>query len=180
MSATLIAAAEVGFPDILKGLNKALEGLGWVPADSTAPPYCKQWESDGIRLFLSQGEHQWLADFIFREFFPKDVDERGSEALEEAAAGQVPYLHSLRDELLGNIGRRVEAVPSSELSFDDLSLMEWSEWRLADRPFCLGVLFFDTDAPVLVMGRAVLTSAAGLGREAVQAAADAGDVIATD
>ncbi|MEV5316421.1 hypothetical protein AB0K92_01885 [Streptomyces sp. NPDC052687] len=159
VSATLITAAEGGFPDTLEGLNQTLEGLGWAPAGSTAPPYCKQWESGGVRLFLSQGERQWLADFVFREFFPEDVDERGSEALEEAAAGQVPYLHSLRDELLGDIGRRVETVPSSELSFDDLSLMEWSEWRLAGRPFCLGVSFFDTDAPVLVMGRAVLTVA---------------------
>ncbi|WP_307713855.1 hypothetical protein [Streptomyces sp. V4I23] len=162
MSATLITAAEGGFPGDLEGLNKALESLGWAPAGSTAPPYCRQWESGGITLFLSMGEGQWLADFVFREVAPEDLEERGSEALEDAAAGQILYFRSLRDELLSGIARRIETVQWDDLSFDDLNFVEWSEWRLAGRPFCLGVSVFDTDMPVFVMGRAVL-SAAGSG-----------------
>ncbi|MGW0999827.1 hypothetical protein ACWD5V_42505 [Streptomyces sp. NPDC002523] len=153
LTRTLVRAARTGFPAELDELNRELAALGWSPIGSVAPPHSKQWEVGGIRLLLSKVEGQWFADVIFREVIPDGFVERGSEALEDASAELLPFYREKRDEVLAALTPQVEVIQTEELSFEDCSFAEWSEWRFDGLPFVLGISVVDIDLPVLLMAR---------------------------
>ncbi|MFE2301566.1 hypothetical protein ACFXAW_25670 [Streptomyces sp. NPDC059445] len=81
---TLIRAARSGLGGNLEEINEAMLDLGWASAGAIAPPYSRHWEAKGIRFNVFEDAGGWCADVLFRELWPEDEEDLGSDAVAKA------------------------------------------------------------------------------------------------
>ncbi|MFE4701196.1 hypothetical protein ACFRIC_29470 [Streptomyces sp. NPDC056738] len=74
----------LGVISMRPGDNEAMLDLGWAAAGSIAPPYSRHWEAEGIRFNVFEGAGGWCADVLFREVWPEDEEDLGSDAVAKA------------------------------------------------------------------------------------------------
>ncbi|WP_351235288.1 hypothetical protein [Streptomyces sp. NPDC002133] len=95
----------------------------------------------------------WFVDIVFLEVDPEDVDERGSDAVDDACDALIPIYCDLLAELLAAVEGRVPVSSSALDLLSDINFVESTRWEIAGRPFAMGVASMDIDTPVLVMAR---------------------------
>ncbi|MER6105313.1 hypothetical protein ABT115_24140 [Streptomyces sp. NPDC001832] len=155
----IVAAAEGDLSAGLDELNESMRSLGWYPAGSVAPPYCREWSSGDQRVHLVDEGDSWFVDLTFRELMPEGVDEFGYVAVEEETARQIPISRMILDELLSTLEGRVSLSPAPKTYFGDIDFVEAWSWEISGHPFVMGVSAMDIDTPVLVMARMGLAPA---------------------
>ncbi|MEU0603980.1 hypothetical protein ABZ484_38060, partial [Streptomyces sp. NPDC006393] len=154
LAKTLIQAARSGLGSDLESLNETLSELGWAAAGSTAPPYCRHFEADGVRLNVYPDEGRWFVDILFKEVYPEDVDELGEEAVTAAVEAEEGFFRQTTDDLMSQVTAEGVTVESTEgLGIDRDEFVLLAERKLDGLPFVLGIANIDIDMPVSVMAR---------------------------
>lgn len=152
--ATLVRSAQAGIGNSLEEVNESLAALGWEPAGSIAPPYCRHWVADGVRFNVFAGGDGWYGDALFKEVFPDDLEELGSEAVERACEAEEGYFNETVTVLLERVADQgVTVEPAEDLGIDGGEFVSSAEWRLGQTPFVMGVANADPEMPVSVMAR---------------------------
>lgn len=152
LAKTVIQAARSGLGSDLESLNETLSELGWAAAGSTAPPYCRHFAADGVRLNVYPGDGCWFIDVLFKEVYPEDVDELGEEAVTAAVEAEEGFFRQIADDLMSQVTAEGVTVESTEgLGIDRDEFVLLAERKLDGLPFVLGIA--DIDMPVSVMAR---------------------------
>jgi hypothetical protein len=151
---TLIRSAEADIGSSLGEVNESLAALGWEAAGSTAPPYCRHWAVDGVTFNVFGGQDGWCGDALFKEVYPDDLDELGSEAVDRACEAEEGYFNETMTVLLERVSGRGVVVESTQgLDIDGGEFVSSAEWRIGLSPFIMGVANADPDLLVSVLAR---------------------------
>ncbi|WP_432180017.1 hypothetical protein [Streptomyces sp. NBC_00063] len=149
----LFNSAQAGRSLNLAEMNAVVQECGWTPSGSVAPPGCTRWERSGVRLNLASWGDGWAFDYIFREVWPQDVDELGSEALDSAVEGQLPFCRAVQASLLQALQRRILVSAEGGEEFDESDFVERTVWNINGSLLAVGISGNDVDTPALVMAR---------------------------